>query len=87
MNDINQKIFSIEKRKGFFFHFHKKKPQILFQNSEDFFEVLHISVKNEDFRNVANKNAKLLGKWSNFVLQKCYAPQNNAQKNRHKSHV
>ena len=50
MNDINQEIFSIEKRKKcIFFIFTVKKPQILFQNSmriflRILFEVLHISV-------------------------------------------
>ena len=47
VNDMNQEIFSIEKR--FFFIFIVKKRQILFQNSMKiflriFFEVLHIYV-------------------------------------------
>ena len=47
MNDINQEIFSAEKR--FFFHFYSKKiSNIISKNNEDFsenfFEVLHISV-------------------------------------------
>ena len=66
----------------FFNFFCKNTPNIISELnddfSEDFFEVLHISV---------GQNAKPLLKSSNFELQNCYAPQNNPQKNRHKSHV
>ena len=81
----------------FFFHFHSKKPSNIISKfndnfSEDFFEVLHISVGQkmtilETRPDIFSKNAKSLLKSSHFELQKCNAPQNNPQKNRHKSHV
>ena len=86
-------ILKNEKKKKNSFHL----KYILFQNdfSEDFFEVLHISVgpkmkvleTRPDFLTFSAKTQKLLLKSSNFELQKCYAPQYNPQKNRHKSHV
>ena len=100
-NDLNPRIFSIEKTKKCFFFliFYKNDLKYYFRIEWRFFwgffwGITHICrSKNEDFRNAAwfsdifSKNAKSLLKSSNFELQKCNAPQNNPQKNRHKSHV
>ena len=79
----------------FFFHFFSKKTSNIISKfnddfSENFFEVLHISVKilgtRPDFLTFSAKTHKRFEN-VNFELQKWYIPQNNPQKNRHNSHV